>query len=129
MFRVYYKNDILIPRQKPLDEFTPPENVVVVNGTNRTFNQDVICDSFIKRSLKPYILANDIEQAGLLIDQAPCHLTSKVKNTLKNNRASTVYVPKRFTNLLQPADVAWMKALKSAYHRLWTDWYSISSEF
>ncbi|RNA43234.1 hypothetical protein BpHYR1_022236 [Brachionus plicatilis] len=38
------------------------------------------------------------------MDQAHCHCTNKVKNTLTQNNIKNIYVPKIFTNLLQPAD-------------------------
>ena len=31
-------------------------------------------------------------------------------------------MPKRLTNLLQPADIAWFRPLKSLYDNHWSDW-------
>ena len=58
----------------------------------------------------------------LILDQLPCHLTAKVKDVLAQHNIRTVYVPKRFTNLLQPADVSWMRPLKKAYYERWQNW-------
>ena len=38
------------------------------------------------------------------------------------NNIKPIYVPKRFTNLLQPADVSWMRPLKRAYQQKWQNW-------
>ena len=36
------------------------------------------------------------------------------------------YIPKRFTNLLQPADVAWFKPFKAKYTEKWNNWFLTS---
>ena len=45
---------VLIPRKKPLKNFTAPNNLVVVNGTNGTFNESVLCEHYFPNVLVSY---------------------------------------------------------------------------
>jgi DDE superfamily endonuclease len=112
---------ILIPRMRPL-EFNVPDNVVVVYGTNGNFNERVIAETFASRVLDPFMLVNNYTSSHLLLDHAPCHLTPMVKQSMKERNITLTYVPKRLTNLLQPADVSWMRPLKREYSEKWNDW-------
>jgi len=113
---------ILIPRKKPLKDFDPPNNVRVVYGTTGNFNFSVINNHFVKRVLNPYRLSIGANKLHLVLDQATCHLTKEVKDVMKQHKIEVQYVPKRLTNLLQPADISWMRTLKAAYHVKWNDW-------
>ncbi len=113
---------IVIPRVKPLNDFVPPENVVIIYASNGTFNESVISSGFAQKSLHSSILLNDIKDPVLVWDQAPCHKTSKVNQSLVNINAKQLFVPARLTNLLQPADVCWMRVLKHKYHQKWQTW-------
>lgn len=113
---------VLIPRVNPLKNYEPPSNVIVEYIRKATFNAQVICDVFIKRCLLPEILANNLQSPTLIIDQAPCHVTKQVKDFLRSNNINTIYVPKRLTNLLQPADLSWMRQLKLSYQQRWNSW-------
>jgi len=113
---------ILIPRVNPLQDYEPPQNVIVEYLRKATFNTQVMCDVFIKRCMLPEIYAKKLEKPTLIIDHAPCHLTKPVKDYMKSQNINTIYVPKRMTNLLQPADLSWMKQLKLSYHQKWNDW-------
>lgn len=117
-----FKPLIIVPRVNPLKDFEPPNNVVVIYNKSGTFNEDMICDGVIKRCLVPKIASKDLKNPVLILDQAPCHATVKVKETLAQNNIKTIYVPKRFTNLLQPADVSWMRPLKKSYFDRWQNW-------
>lgn len=57
-----------------------------------------------------------------MLDQATCHTTHETLQQFRRNRISPMFVPKRLTNLLQPADVSWLRSLKTAYATKWTDW-------
>ena len=59
----------------------------------------------------------------MVIDQATCHTTSSLQESLKINNVDVCYIPKRFTNLLQPADVAWFKPFKAKYTEKWNNWF------
>lgn len=113
---------ILVPRVKPLKDYSPPENVIVCYQKGNTFNENVICDSFIKRCLLPDILARNVKSATVVLDHAPCHQTLMVRNTFKDNNIKTIMVPKRMTALLQPADVSWMRPLKLRFKEKWQEW-------
>ena len=65
-----YIND-LIPRKKPLKNFTPPTNLTVVYGTNGTFNESVVCDHYIPKVLVSYKNENGLNHLNFLYDQAP----------------------------------------------------------
>jgi hypothetical protein len=76
---------ILVPRKKPLKNFTPPENVIIVySGSKKSFNQDTIKDSFIQRILSPEVLRQNHKKSVLYLDNATCHTTVGVKSKLEN---------------------------------------------
>ena len=57
-----------------------------------------------------------------MLDQAPCHLTAPVKLAFSQRPITSQYIPKRGTNLLQPADVGWMRPFKIEYFNTWQNW-------
>ena len=111
---------ILIPRKKPLKDFLVQNNVIVVYGTKGTFNENIIAEAYLTRVIEPYMNEKKSRVVDLLIDHSTCHLTTKVKLALKSRNKAN-FIPKRLTNLLQPADVSWMRPLKHAYHVKWND--------
>ena len=112
---------ILIPRKRPLRNFVCPRNVVVFYGAD-TFNQTILVEHWISKVIEPYQeRLNPGTELHLLIDQAPCH-SAMFKEALTESNVNTIFIPKRMTKLLQPADVSWFRPLKVAYHRRWTDW-------
>lgn len=113
---------ILLPRKNPLPNFTPPDNVHLVYQTSQNFNETIICEQFIKKVLASHVLSRNETSAFLVLDQAPCHTTARVKSCLEANKISYVYVPKRMTNLLQPADVSWMRSIKLMFKQKWQTW-------
>ena len=113
---------IIIPRKTDLPNFVPPENAVVTYKTGATFNEDLIVE-YIRRVILPYKNHWGYETVYLIIDHAKCHLTSKVKSYCLANSIDLVFIPKRLTNILQPADVMWFRSLKRNYNQLWTDWF------
>ena len=76
---------LLIPGKKLFKNFTHPYNVIVVYGTKGTF-----------------MIEKNIPSISLIIYQAPCHLTDKVKVTLVSRNIKAKLIPKRLTNFLQP---------------------------
>jgi hypothetical protein len=110
---------IIIPRKKPLKDFSPPANVIVYykNGS-KTFDSDVI-----RKVLLPHVLKNGQTKPLLFIDHAPCHTTEQVQDECNENNITLAKIPRRMTSLLQPIDVSVIRAFKSRYHDLWRDWY------
>ena len=64
----------------------------------------------------------------LILDNAPCHKTTKVKEKFRESLIDLMYIPPRMTGILQPADVSWFKTLKQEYHKRWTEWYLTDSK-
>ena len=75
------------------------------------------------------MLEKNIPNISLIIDQAPCHLTNKVNIALVSRNIKAQLIPIRLTNLLQPADVAWMHPLKKLYHQKWNNWLLNAPKF
>ena len=113
---------ILLPRKHPLKKWTPPENVIVVYGTNGNFNESVISDHYIPKVLVDYKNQKRFHGLDFLFDQAPCHTTSRSKATFASASVSVHWIPKRMTTFLQPADQSWMTPLKASYFRKWNNW-------
>ena len=113
---------ILIPRKKPLKNFMSPNNVRVVYGTSGTFNNLVIDEEFVKRVLNQYRLSQGFDKLHLVLDQATCHTSKETQDSFLNHKIEVLYMPKRMTSYLQPADVSWMRTLKTSYHVKWNNW-------
>lgn len=107
---------IVIPRKKPLKDFVPPENVMLVyrGANNNTFNSEYIRDQFIDRILMPHKYRYGHKKAHIILD---------LKEKLSQNGFGLTHIPPRITGFLQPADVVWFKPIKTAFHRKWSDWY------
>ena len=113
---------VLIPRKKPLKDFVCPANIVIVYGTKGNFNSQVMVENFMPAILDPYIVRKRLNKLYLLLDQAPCHLTAQVQAAFQQRPIKHKYVTKRGTNMLQPADVAWMHVFKLGYFNKWQQW-------
>ena len=113
---------VVIPRVNPLKGFIPPDNVIVVYDRSGNFNETVISEGFVTRALLPEILAQNLKNSTLILDHATCHTSKRVKAFLESHNISPIYVPKRLTNLLQPADVSWMRPLKEKFKDRWMEW-------
>ena len=87
-----------------------------------TFNDDMII-KYIDRVLLPYKAQRGLQKLYLLIDCANCHLTAKVKNHCEKSQIELFFVPRRLTNLLQPADVMWFFLIKTIFHYDWNEWF------
>ena len=112
-----------MPRKKPLRDFVPPTNCLVVYKSKGTVDSDIICESFLQRILVPHILRKNIKNPILLLDQAKCDMSLRVKLKLAENNIRLELVPPRMTGIVQPADVCWFSSLKKHYHRLWSEWF------
>ena len=99
----------------------------LVYKTKATFDSKTIIESFVERVLTSHNRLRGIRKSVLVIDQATCHTTKKIKDSLKSNNVDVCFIPKRFTNLLQPADVAWFKHFKSKYTEKWNNWFLTSN--
>jgi hypothetical protein len=106
---------ILIPRVKPFENWTPPDNVRVTYKTGATFDSDVICD-YLLNDVSEFLVANNISnnQATLYFDSAPCHLTREVEKAFETAQCKKETIGKRCTNLHQPWDVCMFKSIKAA---------------
>ena len=71
---------ILIPRKRPLKDYTPPTSVIIALSTNCNFNSEVICENFCKRSHFPYIDTHRIQRPTLIIDSVPCYKKKRFKS-------------------------------------------------
>ena len=70
-----------------------------------------------------HVLRSGFNNAVLLWDNAPCHLTAEVKENSDKSKVTPIMVPPRMTGLLQPADVCWFRSFKLAFRRKYMDWY------
>jgi hypothetical protein len=112
----------VLPRLKDLPNYTPPDGVIIVNKTNGTFNDDVIC-KYIESVVSVYMQSYKLTKVCLIIDSAQCHKTVKVLSKCAEFNIKHMLIPPRLTGLLQPADVCWFSGLKKHYHRLWANWF------
>ncbi len=87
-----------------------------------TFNDDMII-KYIDRVLLPYKTQRGLQKLYLLIDCANCHLTANVKNHCEKSQIELIFVPRRLTNLLQPADVMCFFLIKTIFHYDWNEWF------
>jgi hypothetical protein len=113
---------LVLPRLKDLPNYTPPDGVIILNKTNGTFNDDVIC-KYIESVVSVYMQSYKLTKVCLIIDSAQCHKTVKVLSKCAEFNIKHMLIPPRLTGLLQPADVCWFSGLKKHYHRLWANWF------
>ena len=64
---------------------------------------------YIKRVVVPHMRKYNLKKLYLMIDCAKCHEKATVKAYCDKKGILVKFVPKRLTNLLQPADVMWFK--------------------
>lgn len=114
---------ILVPRKRPLKDSVSPTNVRVVYGTNGNFSSKVLAKSFMQDIVGPFVVKKQLRHATLILDSAPCHKKKGLEDAAKNVRVDLLFVPPSLTNLLQPADVSWMRPFKQRFHQKWTDWF------
>ena len=86
---------VLIPRKKPLKNFTAPNNLVVVYGTNGTFNESVVCEHFVPNVLVSYKNEKKMSYLHFLYDKVPFLMTKRVKDTFAAASVRRKNVPKR----------------------------------
>ena len=114
----------VIPRKNEFSDYTPPDNVEVMykGSQDSTFDESVVIE-YLKRIVLSYKLGRRLDKVLLIVDSARCHLTKNVKDYCEQNSIILQYIPPRFTNLLQPADVCWFSSIKKKYSEKWTDWF------
>lgn len=101
---------VIIPRSNPLPNFRPPENVHVVYKPNsKTFDTNVLQDHFIDGVFFPHMLRKGQKKSLLFLDHAPCHLTNPLQVAALKRNINLEFIPPRMTQLLQPADVSWIR--------------------
>jgi hypothetical protein len=112
----------LIPRTGNIDDLDNLPNVICEYKPNSTFN-DVMIIQYLTRVVVPYKLEKSFSKILLLLDHATCHLTERVSDFCEDNGILLLFIPKRLTNLLQPADVCWFSTIKKDYKAKWNDWF------
>ena len=113
---------ILIPRKNPIKNWTPPDNVEIVYGTNGNFSESVISEHYVPKILVSYKNQRRYHDLHLVFDQAPCHTTQRSKAAFSSASIKVKWVGKRLTYLTQPADQSWMSPFKGRYFKKWNNW-------
>ncbi|CAF1042361.1 unnamed protein product [Brachionus calyciflorus] len=73
---------ILIPRKRPLKDFEPPSNVIVVYKKSATFDATTVKNGFVQRSLLPTIMRKGQRKPRLYLDSATCHKKAELTSYL-----------------------------------------------
>lgn len=114
---------IILPRKNPLKQFECPENVVIIyKGKSKTFDGNVIKNSFVSKIMRPYMLSRGKRRVVLHLDNSRVHKKADVLKCFRDNSIEPSFFPPRMTSLLQPADVGWFRSLKAQYHKKWQNW-------
>jgi hypothetical protein len=105
---------IIVPRKREIENYIPPNNVVLVYKTGATFDQIEIVD-YLDIVIKKFMNETGLERSKftLFINSAKC-------DEINLNR---IFIPPLVTYLLQPADVAWFANIKKEYNAKWCDWF------
>ena len=74
---------------------------------------------YIKRIVIPHMSKYNLKKLYLMIDCARCHGTDKVNGFCQKYGIEIFFIPRRLTNLLQPADVMWFSSNKKTYSERW----------
>ncbi len=54
-------------------------------------------------------------QSGLLLDDFVCHKSQDLKDKLESDNSQLYMIAPRYTGLLQPCDVTWMKTIRDEF--------------
>ena len=87
-----------------------------------TYNDEMIID-YVRRVVVPHMRKYNLNKLYLLLDHAKCHEKATVSAYCDKKGVILIFVPKRLTNLLQPADVFWFALIKMIYGDKWNDWF------
>ena len=98
-------------------------NVVIAYDTNWCFNSNVMTENYMPAILDPYIAKHGLSRLNFFLDQMPCYKTPQVETALKARPIHHLHFPKLGTNMVQPADVAWMHLIKLRYCEKWQHWF------
>jgi hypothetical protein len=74
---------IIIPSKTELPSYEPPEDVSLAYNAGGTFNEQLIVNYFIRRSLWTDILSNGLRNPLLVMDQALCHSIAQLASKLQ----------------------------------------------
>ena len=83
-------------------------------------NENIILE-YIQKVIIPYQQRMK-KEVRLIFDQAPSHMTSKVKDYLDSKRIYYLHIPTGTTHLFQPLDVVINKPLKDNVRRFYNTW-------
>lgn len=114
---------VIVPRKRPLKDFNPPQNVVIIYKPNGTFDSETIKTGFLQRVFLPHVMQKAQKNPILYLDSAPCHVSSSTTEFMDDLNFEYSFIPPRLTSLLQPADVCWLKSFKKCYYEKWTQWF------
>ena len=78
---------------------------------------------YVRRVVVPHMRRYNLNKLYLMIDCAKCHEKQTVKAYCDKKDIIIIFVPKRLTNLLQPADVMWFALIKMFFGEKWNDWF------
>jgi len=70
---------VIIPRVRTIAEIEDLECIIAEYQTGGTFNDEMIV-LYLERIVVPYMLRKKFNSILLVIDQAKCHMTAKVKD-------------------------------------------------
>lgn len=92
---------IILPRKKPLKAFEPPENVVILyKKKSKTFDSQVMKDTFLNKIIKPYMSHHNKSKLLLHLDNSPVHKRKDLLQEFKFSNVSVSFFPPRMTSLL-----------------------------
>lgn len=100
----------MVPREKELDKFTSPSNLVIIYKSTATFDEEII---------HQYLNTLFADKKHRL-DTRLCHLTPYERDSMKTLDLQPIIILPRMTNILQP--VCWFASIKRAYCSKWSEW-------
>jgi hypothetical protein len=112
----------IVPRLRPIPDIDALTDIESEYKTSSTFNDDMII-IYLSRIIISYMQRKGLSTVLLIIDSAPCHLTTKVREFCSQNLIKLAIIPPRMTNLIQPADVCWFAPFKKELKKKWNHWY------
>jgi hypothetical protein len=109
---------VIIPRDAAIPNLVIPANVMVLFRRSGTFNSEVMMHNFIQQVFMPHVMKQHSKSDHLFrpstMPQTICFYIFNIK---------IVHIPAHLTGILQPANVAWLISLKSAYEQPWSRWF------
>lgn len=123
LFIFIYKYGEQSTRDFPIkyDHLRNQTSPFMIRFTGSGSNNEMIFTEYIRKVLKPWRERKDVHPV-LILDEATCHLTQNVMNTLKEAKILPLYIPGGATSILQPLDVMINKSIKSSIRESYQAW-------